>query len=181
MISLNWDGMQGEIGALMARYAALPRHIAKKHLQAAMKRTVKDGVPVLKRLTPKGGTRTVRAALKRGAGGTFVQGSGKKSRVRGGALRRAATNKAKYIGRNADGVVYGVVGYKAGFESRKAIWLEFGTKRGIQPRKIMDKFRAEYGGPAAGRLAAEMASALDKASAELASGMNSNSNYRRGG
>jgi hypothetical protein len=172
MISLNWEGMQGEIRALMARFHELPRHIAKKHLMAAMKRTMRDGVPVLKSVTPKGGTRTVRAALKRGAGGRFVEGSGKKSRVRGGALRRAATTRAKYIGRNKDGIVYGVVGYKAGFESRKAIWLEFGTSRGVSPRNLIEQFRARYGGPAASRLAEEMSRALEKAANELASGMN---------
>jgi hypothetical protein len=172
MISLNWDGMQGEIGALMARFNELPRHIAKKHLIAALKRVMKDGVPILKAVTPKGGTRTVRAALKRGAGGRFVAGSGKKSRVRGGAMRRAVTAKAKFIGRNRDGVVYGVVGYKAGIESRKAIWLEFGTSRGVKPRNLIDQFRARYGGPAASRLADEMSRALEKAANELASGMN---------
>jgi hypothetical protein len=172
MISLNWDGMQGEIGALMARFNELPRHIAKKHLIAALKRVMKDGVPILKAVTPKGGTRTVRAALKRGAGGRFVAGSGKKSRVRGGAMRRAVTAKAKYLGRNRDGVVYGVVGYKAGIESRKAIWLEFGTSRGVKPRNLIDQFRARYGGPAASRLADEMSRALEKAANELASGMN---------
>lgn len=172
MISLNWFGMQGDIGALMARFAGLPRHIAKKHLQAAMRRSMKDGVPVLKRLTPKGGTRTVRAALKRGTGGRFVTGSGKKSRQRGGALRRSVTTKAKYVGRNADGVVFGVVGYRAGFESRKAIWLEFGTSRGVKPMKIIDRFRREYGGPAIKTLASEMAKGLEKAAKELASGKN---------
>jgi hypothetical protein len=172
MISLNWDGMQGEIGALMARFNDLPRHFAKKHLIAALKRVMKDGVPILKAVTPKGGTRTVRAALKRGAGGRFVAGSGKKSRVRGGAMRRAVTAKAKYLGRNRDGVVYGVVGYKAGIESRKAIWLEFGTSRGVKPRNLIDQFRARYGGPAASRLADEMSRALEKAANELASGMN---------
>lgn len=172
MISLNWDGMQGEIGALMARFNELPRHIAKKHLIAALKRVMKDGVPILKAVTPKGGTRTVRAALKRGAGGRFVAGSGKKSRVRGGAMRRAVAAKAKYIGRNRDGVVYGVVGYKAGMESRKAIWLEFGTSRGVKPRNLIEQFRARYGGPAASRLADEMSRALEKAANELASGMN---------
>lgn len=179
MISLNWDGMQGEIRALMARFGELPRHIAKKHLKAAMNRSMKDGVPILKSLTPKGGTRTQRNKLKRGSGGRFVAGSGKKMRVRGGALRRAVTTKSKYIGRNRDGVVYGVVGYKAGMESRKAIWLEFGTSRGISPRNIMEQFRARYGGPAASRLAAEMAAALEKAAAELASGMNPTRNYGR--
>lgn len=180
MISLAWSGNpNAQIAALISRYAELPRHIAKKHLQAAMKRCMKDGVPALKAITPKGGTRTVRAALKRGAGGRFVEGSGKKSRVRGGALRRAVTTKAKYIGRNKDGVVYGAIGYKAGFESRKAIWLEFGTGRGIEPRKIMERFRRQYGGPAAAKLAKEMRSALEKATREMASGKNPTRNYGR--
>lgn len=179
MISLNWDSMDGEIGALMARFNELPRHIAKKHLQAVVKRVMKDGVPILKSITPKGGTRVVKNKLKRGAGGRFVAGSGKKMKVRGGALRRSVTTKAKYIGRNRDGMVYGVVGYKAGTESRKAIWLEFGTSRGIKPQNFIEQFRAKYGGPAASRLADEMAKALEKAAAELASGMNPTRNYGR--
>ncbi len=172
MITLNWNGMQGEIGALMARFNELPRHIAKKHLVAVIKRAGKEGVAVLKKHTPKGGTKTVRAALKRGTGGRFVAGSGKKMKVRGGALRRAATVKAKYQGRNRDGYAYGVLGYKYGSESRKAIWLEYGTSRGIQPRGMIDKTMREWGGPAAKKLATEMKKALEKAARELASGMN---------
>ena len=172
MITLNWNGMEGEIGALMARFNALPRHIAKKHLVAVIKRAGKEGVAVLKKHTPKGGTKTVRAALKRGSGGRFVAGSGKKMRVRGGALRRAATVKAKYQGRNRDGYAYGVLGYKYGSESRKALWLEYGTSRGIQPRGMIDKTMREWGGPAAKKLATEMKKALEKAARELASGKN---------
>lgn len=179
MISLNWDRMNGQIGGLMARYHELPRHIAKKHLQAVMKRVLKEGVPVLKSLTPKGSTRTKKAALKRGAGGRFVAGSGKKMKVRGGALRRAATVRSKYIGKNKDGRVYGVVGYKAGAQSRKAIWLEYGTSRGIEPMKIIEKFKQRYTGPAKSKLVSEMAKALKKAAAELASGMNPTRSYGR--
>lgn len=179
MISLNWLTVNGRIGACVQRFAELPRHIAKKHMRAAIRRAVKEGVPILKKLTPKGKTKNTRAALKRGADGRFVQGSGKKMKIRGGALRRAVTTKAKYIGRNKDGVVYGVVGYRAGMESRKAIWLEFGTSRGVEPREIMQKFRRQYGGPAAKTLAREMRKALGAAARELASGMNSNANYRR--
>lgn len=179
MISLNWDSMQGEVGALMARFEELPRHIAKKHLIAALNRVLKDGVPILKSVTPKGSTKIVRSGLKRNSGGRFVSGSGKKMRVRGGALRRAATSKAKFVGRNRDGVVYGVVGYKAGFESRKAIWLEFGTSRGIQPRNLIEQFRSRYGGPAASRLAEEMSHALEKAANELAAGLNPTRSYGR--
>lgn len=170
MISLNWRGVNGQIGDLMARFNELPRHIAKKHCQAAVKRAMKDGVPVLKALTPKGKTQVVKAAIVKGA----LKENFKR---RGGALRRSVTTKSKYIGRNKNGFVFGVIGYKAGFESRKAIWLEFGTSRGIEPRKIIDKFRARYGGPAASRLAAELAAALPKAAAELAAGKNPTRNY----
>lgn len=180
MISLGWGGMGGEIGALMRRFAELPRHIAKKHLMAAMKRSTKEGVSVLKKLTPKGKTRNTKAALKRNERGRFVAGSGRKMKVRGGSLRRSVTTKAKYIGRNKDGVVFGVVGYKAGLESRKALWLEFGTTN-IKPRNIIEKFKRQYGGPAAKKLAQEMRKALEKAARELEKGMNPTRVYEKGG
>ena len=63
LVSLNWDQMSGEIGSLMAGFNALPRHVAKKYLGAAMKRALKIGVPVLKRNTPVG---KVRKANKKG-------------------------------------------------------------------------------------------------------------------
>lgn len=157
MINLNWDGMEGEIGALMARFNELPRHIAKKHLQAVVKRVGKEGVAVLKSNTPVQGTRFVKAAGKR---------------MRGGALRRAAMVKSQYKGRNKDGYVTGVLGYKYGWESRKAIWLENGTKRGIAPRRMVGKTMSTWKGPLVAKLTAEMANALEKAAAELASGMN---------
>jgi HK97 gp10 family phage protein len=177
MITLGWLGNpNAQIAALMSRYRELPRHIAKKHLQAVMKRAMKDGVKPLRALTPKGKPRNTRAAVKRDAGGRFVAGSGKKMRVRGGALRRAVTTKAKYIGRNKDGVVYGTIGYRAGMESRKALWLEFGTTK-IKPRKIMEKFTRQYGGPAAKAIVKEMRKALESAAREMASGKNPTRNY----
>lgn len=172
MLRLNWDGMQGEIGALMARYNELPRYIAKKHLLAAIKRVGKDGVDLLKANTPVGGTRKVIKPKKRDDKGRYTKGSGKKVNQRGGALRRAAMVKAKYQGRNKDGYAYGVLGYKYGAESLKGIWLEYGTSRGVKPRKMIDKTMQQWGGPSAKRLADEMATALERAAAELASGMN---------
>jgi hypothetical protein len=160
---LRWDNnVTEELQALMGRYAALPRHIAKKHLQAAMKRTVKDGVPILRSITPPLGVR--RGRRRKGA---FVPQN--KST---GELRRAVTTKSKYIGRNADGVVYGVVGYKAGFNSRKAIWLEYGTRRGIRPQEMINRFMQQYGGPSLATLKSEMLIALDKAAKEVAGGKN---------
>lgn len=158
MISLNWHTMRDEIGSLMARYAELPRHIAKKHLNAAMKRALKPGVPMLRRNTPPLGT--TRGRKKAGAKRTT------------GALRKAATAKSKYIGRNADGRVYGVLGYRAGAESRKAIWQEFGTSNGVKPKDMVKKTLDQFGPQVNGALVAEMKSALEKAAKELASGMN---------
>lgn len=163
MISLTWkNNPQAEIQAIMNSFAELPRYIAKKHLQAAMRRTVKDGVPVLKAVTPPIGVTRGRKAkgVKRSSG----------------ALRKAVTTKAKYIGRNADGTVYGLVGYKAGYESRKAIWLEFGTTR-ITPRRMIEQFKQQYAGPSLVKLQAEMAAALEKAAKELASGKNPGSPF----
>lgn len=158
MFTLKWENNpQAEIEALMKRFAELPRHIAKKHLQAAMKRTMKDGVPILRGFTPPIGV---------------TRGRRKKGVTRStGALRRAVTTKSKYIGKNADGVVWGVVGYKYGVESRKALWLDEGTKY-IAPRRILSQFRSAYDGPSLEKLKTEMAAALEKAAAELASGMN---------
>ena len=158
MISLSFDkqAADGQIAALMARFKELPRHIAKKHLQASMKRALSTGVPILRRHTPPIGSR---------------KGRKKKGDRSTGALRRAVTTKAKFIGRNADGIVYGVVGYKYGMQSKKALWLDAGTVK-IEPRKFMDSFLAEYSGPCSERLAVEMAAALEKAAAELAAGMN---------
>jgi HK97 gp10 family phage protein len=165
MFSMNWEQFEGEVGAMMARFNALPRYIAKKHLVAAVKRAGREGVPILKRNTPVGGTRRVKSSIVRGETKQNFQ-------RRGGALRRAATIKAAYKGRNADGFVYGVLGYKFGFESRKAIWLEFGTSRGIQPQRIIEKTMQQWKGPLQATLAKEMALAFEKAVKELESGMN---------
>jgi hypothetical protein len=165
MIAMNLKEFRDETEAMMARYRALPRHIAKKHMMAAVKRAGKTGVPILKRNTPKQRNRTV--FHNRGPAGEYGA-----SKVKGGGLRRAATVKAVYKKTNEGGVVYGVLGYRYGFESRKAIWLEFGTDNGIQPRQILRKTMAEWGGPLAGKLEAEMAAALEKAVREVAAKKN---------
>ena len=158
MITLKWENNpEDQIQALMERYADLPRHIAKKHLQAAMRRTLKDGVPVLRSFTPPVGAR--RGRRKKGERGTT------------GKLRRSVTTKAKYVGKNADGYVWGVVGYKYGIESKKALWLDEGTKY-IAPRRIMEQFRSAYNGPAIKVLCQEMAAAFEKAVKEKESGQN---------
>lgn len=149
---------QKEIVALMARFQELPRHLARKHLVAATRRAVKGGVPVLRSVTPPIGSRRGRrrAGEKRSTG----------------ALRRSVTTKAKYIGKGSYGAAYGVVGYKAGMESRKAIWLEYGTRRGIRERRMIDQLLRQYGGPSAQVLATELAKSLEKAAKELEAGKN---------
>lgn len=163
MIHVNWAGMDGQLGKLMEAYQDLPRHIAKKHLRAAMKRAIKPGVPILKKYTPKQKTRLV-------LGRDGVSGEYTAKKVKGGALRRAATSKSKYVGRNKDGVVVGVLGYKAGTESRKAIWLEFGTPT-IKPREIVKRAMDDIGPQAATLLVAEMAKALEAAARDKAPGV----------
>lgn len=169
MISLSWKASfepnaydaDAVISGLMEQYRDLPRHLAKKHLKAAMRRVLKPGVPILRRNTPPLGTR--RGRLK----------AGEKKRSTG-ALRRAVTTRAGQSGRNGDfnAFVFGVLGYKASFESRKAIWLQYGTAGGVRAYQMMEKTLAEMGPVAANKLAQEMAVGLEKAAAELASGKN---------
>ena len=161
MISFNSQAVEGEIGALMARYAELPRHIAKKHLGAAMRKVIKPGVPILRRNTPPLGQRRGRRK------------KGEKSRS-SGALRRAVAVRVGTKGTkgSSGAFAYGVLGYKKSFESRKAIWLQFGTSGGVRAFRMIEKTIQEFGPVAADKLAAEMAAALERASAELSSGKN---------
>ena len=164
MITLNWGQLEGEIGALIARFDELPRHIAKKHLKAAMKRAGKPGISILKKNTPVGGGRRVKATIIRGEMKTNYK-------RRGGSLRRAATFLSKYKGTNRDGATFGILGYKYGTESRKAIWLEFGTAR-ITPRRMVERSMAESKSIITSQLQGEMLKALEAAVRELESGMN---------
>jgi hypothetical protein len=158
MISLGFANTpEKQLKALLASYAELPRHLARKHLQASMRRAIKDGVPVLRSLTPPVGTR--RGRRRKGEKRTT------------GKLRRSVTTKAKMVGRGSSPVVYGVVGYKASFESRKAIWLEYGTKA-VSARHMVRGFLQRYTGPGLARLRSEMAVGLEKAASELAAGKN---------
>lgn len=183
MISLSWNSnfepnsldMSKHIRSVMAAYKKLPGHIARKYMKASMRRVLKDAVPILKRNTPKGKPYNTKAAVSRNSKGQFQKGSGKKMRVRGGALRRAATVRTGTTGKAGafDSFVWGVLGYKAGFESRKAIWLNYGTSRGIRPFEMIEKTMKEYGPIAAGRLAKEMRKALASAVKDKAPGAES--------
>lgn len=167
MFTFNSKSMERQLQDMMGRYSELPRAIARKHLKAAANRAAKSGVPILRRLTPKGGTQKRRNAVARDARGRFQTGSGKMVKRRGGALRRAAAAKSRYVPRAGAGAVYAVIGYRGGLQSRKAIWLEFGTSQGIKPMDLMDKFRSAYKGPALSELKKEMAIGLERASRDL--------------
>jgi len=188
MISLSWKSnfepnaydLDSAIKSVMRAYKKLPGHIARKYMKASMRRVLKNAVPILKRNTPKGKAYNTKAAVSRDDRGRFLKGSGKKMRVRGGALRRAATVRTGMTGKAGafDSFVWGVLGYKAGFESRKAIWLNYGTSRGIRPYEMIEKTMSEFGPVAASKLAAEMRNALEAAAKDLAPGADF---YRSGG
>lgn len=154
-----------EVAALVARFDELPRHIARKHMAAAMRRAIKPGVPILRQGTPPVGVKRGRSR----------PGESRKST---GTLRRSVTTTAKAYVRGRAGSVVGKVGYKLGFESRKANWTNFGTRNGVRPQSFLEKFELVYNGPAAQGLAHELAISLERAAAELASGKNPG---RRGG
>ena len=175
LISLSWNSSfepnsydaNAHIGALMQAFRTLPRHIARKHIKAAMRRVLRPAVPILRKNTPPLDTRRGRRK------------AGEKKRS-SGALRRSVTVRTGQTGTNRafDAFVYGVLGYKAGPESRKAIWLQFGTASGVKPYDMIGKTMREFGPVAAGKLADEMTKALEKAAAELASGKNAGMSRR---
>lgn len=148
-IEIDTKQLDGEIAAMIERYASLPKAVAKTHAAAAMKRAAKDGIPILRRNTPP---------ISGGRRGRRRKGEKRSS----GLLRRAVTSKGKFIP-GARPRAYAVLGYRAGFESRKAIWHEFGTSRGLAARAMVQKTMAEYGGPAAARVAQELAVGLERA------------------
>ena len=169
MISISWDSSfepnsfdaDKHIQALMLRYKALPRHIAKKHLKAAMRRVVKPGVPILRKYTPPLGTKRGRRAA-----GTKKRSSGD--------LRRSVTTKAGQTGNNHEfgSFVWGVLGYRFKGQDRKAIWCNYGTSRGARAFDMVGKAMRDLGPISAQRMAKEMADALEKATAEMNSKKN---------
>jgi len=170
MIYLNSNSLNAQLTALVKVFDQFPKHIAKKHIGAAMKRALKFAIPILKENTPKRGSTGKQAAIKR-------KGSGAIRRTRGGALRKAATAQSKFIGKNKSGFSIGTLGYKYGTESRKAIWQEFGTKKGIEPKLFMQETYDQVKDQVAGNLAKELALAVEKAARDLAPGVDQH--YRR--
>ena len=169
MISLSWqssfepNSFDGDkhIGKLMKAFRGLPRHIAKNHLKAAMRRTLKPGVPILRSLTPPLGTRRGRRK------------KGEKARSTGD-LRRRVTTKAGQTGNNNEfgSFIWGVLGYKLKGQDRKPIWLNYGTATGGPAFNMIENAMQRMGPIAAATLAKEMATGLEKAAAEIEKGQN---------
>jgi hypothetical protein len=169
VISLSWNSSfepnsydaNEHIGALVSALKEMPRHIARKHAKAAMRRTLKHGIPILRRNTPPLGTRRGRRKSGQRAKST-------------GDLRRRVTTKAGQTGNNGDfgAFVWGVLGYRIKGQDRKPIWLNFGTSHGVRAYDMIGKTMAEMGPVAAEKLAAELAIAVEKAANELASKKN---------
>ncbi len=164
MISLSWrsdfepnlyDGDE-QIRGLMARYRELPIYLAKRYLKSSLAKSIKHGVPILRRNTPPIGTRR----------GRRKKGEKAKST---GALRRSVTTRSGQTGKNTDFnmFVWAVLGYRKGEQSRKAIWLEYGTSGGVRPVAMMEKTMREMGPVAARTLADHMAKSLESAAKEL--------------
>ena len=62
-------------------------------------------------------------------------------------------------------------------QSRKAIWLEFGTNKGIEPMRFMEETYNQIKGQVAGELVRELKNAMEKAAKDTAPGVDQN--YRR--
>lgn len=169
MISLSWDSnfepnsydANRHIRKLMKAFKGLPRHIAKKHLKAAMKKIVKPGVPILRSLTPPLTTRRGRRK------------KGEKPRSTGN-LRRSVTAKSGQTGNNDQfgSFIWGVLGYRYSGQDRKAIWLEFGTSGGVRPYRMAETAFQRLGPRSAKELAKYMADGLENAAKEIAAGKN---------
>jgi HK97 gp10 family phage protein len=151
MITIGMNDLDREIGGLVKALQQLPKNLARKHLKAAVGRAVRPHIKDLRKNTPPIGTSRGRRK------------KGEKPRS-SGALRRAVAVRTKAKGLTASAVL----GYRAGFESRKAIWLEFGTDRGISPREMVKNTFDQVKGQVQQRLPAELQKALEKAAKDVA-------------
>lgn len=155
----NYPHLANDVADIIAAYRKLPPHIARKHLKAAMGRTVKPFMPVLKQNTPQ-----------------FT-----------GNLKRSVTSVTRFYDRADHGAVVGVVGFSRGGRTRRnmgnhGLFVEAGTRpRQTRTRRfcgsmpavgMLRRTLATMQGPILTNLRMEMAVALEKATRELASGKN---------
>jgi HK97 gp10 family phage protein len=150
MITVGMNDVDSQIGELVKAYRQLPRNLENKHLKASLGRTLKPYISNLRKNTPPLTTR--RGRKKKGEKGPS------------GALRRSVAVRTKA----RKGVAYGVLGYRAGAESRKAIWLEFGTSKGIEPREMVKKTLNEIEAKVRAALVKELKVGLERAARDSA-------------
>jgi hypothetical protein len=115
--------------ALGRGYGQLPKALAKKHIKAAVNRAVKPFVPALRAATPKSkGKRTKTAAVSRDTSGRFQKGSGKKSVIKPGRLRRSIITVTKFANKVNHGSFTARVTFSRGEgKGNHALWVEEGT------------------------------------------------------
>jgi hypothetical protein len=155
----NYPSLAGDVADIIAAYRKLPAHIAKKHLKAAMGRTIKPFIPALRANTPK-----------------YT-----------GNLKRSVTSVTRFYDKADHGAVVGVVGFSRGGKTKRnmgnhGLFVEAGTKPrrtrakrfcGSMPARAM--LRATLStmrGPILANLGIDIAVALERATRELASGKN---------
>lgn len=147
MISIELDrSFNDEIGQFVRAFQGLEKNIRNKYLKSAVARSLRPGKAILKRYTPPEGS-------KRGR-----RKKGEKAKSTG-RLKNAVTVRTKA----RRDVVFGALGYKYSYESRKAIWLEFGTKNGVRPREMVERAAREFGPQASAAMAKNMAIAFENA------------------
>ena len=151
----NWAEMKRDTEALLNAYKKLPGHIAKKHLRASMRRSIKPFVPALKAATPK----------------------------QSGNLRRSVKTMAKFYQSANHGAVAGYVGFSRGSKTKNNMGnhsaiVEYGTgerrrKNGgssgrMPARRMLATTLSQHGAGILKNVVTELAVGLERAARELA-------------
>lgn len=90
-------GYADDCRGLAEGFRQLPQALARKQIKSAMKKATDPFIPALRAATPKfKGRRTKTAAVSRDARGRFQVGSGKKSVIKPGALRRSIKSYTRF-------------------------------------------------------------------------------------
>ena len=157
------DKSNRDLDDLIRAYGQLPGSLARKHLKAAIRRSIRPFVPALKAATPRGKTGNLRRSVK-----TVVRFGNKVSRSSWGNFR---------------GTAYGVVGFSKGGEKKNqkgshAAFVEEGTKPRVRKRRgstgamppkhmLRDTLASKKSGILS-NLELEMGVSLERATRELA-------------
>jgi hypothetical protein len=115
--------------AMAAGFRELPSALAKRQIKSAMNQAVRPFLPALRAATPRfKGKRIKTAAVARDGRGRYVAGSGKKSTIKPGGLRRSIKSITKFTNRVNHGSFYTKVGFARGEgKGNHALWVEAGT------------------------------------------------------